>query len=266
MIRCILSCLLGALLGPFALAADGGATAQDPPALAEHEPYVATLVVRNPHDRAVRVDRTDASCSCARLELATTFLLPRAETTLELVVDNANRSGEQRLGISLYLTDPDLDPIDLAVRWTVRPDVAVDVLAPATDSLARPASAFRDVYRFATKVRPDELHTLRKRIRLESPAESAPPGGLRIEGVEYAGDLWRFEPTVQADGSVLLTATARDASAAVAEGLREEVATVLTNHPRKARITLRFITYIGKDAGKVVLDPDSAQNRVKRVE
>lgn len=247
------------------LAAFGVAIAVDEaPLVPEHQPYAAQLVVRNPHDKAVKIARVEASCSCAKQELGTTFLLPLASTVLDLVVDNTDRSGEQRLGITLYLSDPDLDPIELTAVWHVVPDVAVDSLSIATDTLARPDLAYRDIYRFSSKVRPDELHKLRKRLRLFSPPESAPEGGLRILGIEYAGDLWAFTPLVQADGSILFTATARDPAATVSDGLREEVATILTNHPRKPRIALRFITYIGKDAGAVVIDPDSATNKVKR--
>jgi hypothetical protein len=32
---------------------------------------------------------------------------------------------------------------------------------------------------------------------------------------------------------------------------------VLTNHAKKSRIPLIFITYVGKDAGSVAFDPDS---------
>ena len=247
------------------LAACGVAIAvDDAPLVPEHQPYAAHLVVRNPHDKAVKITRVEASCSCAKQELGTTFLLPLASTMLDLVVNNADRSGEQRLGITLYLSDPNLDPIELTAVWHVVPDVAVDSLSIATDTLARPDPAYRDIYRFPTKVRPDELHKLRKRIRLSSPPESTPEGGLRILGIEYTGDLWAFTPLVQADGSILFNATARDPAATVSEGLREEVATILTNHSHKPRIALRFITYIGKDAGAVVLDPDSATNKVKR--
>ncbi len=234
------------------------------PKMPEHQPYTARLMVHNPNDKAVKVARIEASCSCAKQELGTTFLLPHATTTLDLVVDNANRSGDQHLGVTLYLSDPDLDPIEVVTRWHVQADIAVDSLATAVETLARPALAFRDIYRFPAKVRPDELHKLRKRIRLESPAETAPVDGLRVLGIEYVGDLWRFTPQSQADGSILLLADARDVDGVVSEGLREEVATVLTNHPHKPRIALRFITYIGKDAGAVVLDPDSLDAKLQR--
>ena len=247
------------------LGALGVAVAADQlPLVPEHQPYTARLAVRNPHDKAVKIARVDASCSCAKQELGTTFLLPLASTTLDLVVDYSARSGDQRLGITCYLSDPNLDPIELTVLWRVQADIAVDSLTAAADPLARPELAYRDIYRFPSKVRPDELHKLRKRIRLASPPESAPKDGLRVLGVEYAGDLWRFTAQDQSDGSILLTAVARDVDAAVSDGLREEVATVLTNHLHKPRIALRFITYIGKDAGAVVLDPDSSREKVKR--
>lgn len=242
----------------------GSLVAAELPTLPEHQLYVARLEVTNPHDRAVKVARVEASCTCAKQELGTTFLLPKATTTLDLAVDNASRSGDQRLALSIFLTDPELDPIELVATWTVRPDVAVDALPPGADSQTRPEPAYRDVYRYLSKVRPDELRKLGKRIRLASPADAAPAGGLRVLEVEYSGDLWRFTPQTQADGSILLTAAARDPDAVVEVGLREEVATVVTNHPHKPRIALRFITYLGKDAGAVVIDPDSAERKVKR--
>lgn len=261
MTRCVL--LLLAILSCASAATEASGSAEAP-VLPEHEPYAPRLVVRNPNDRAVKVARVEASCTCARQELASSFLLPRATTTLDLVIDNASRSGAQRLGVTIYLTDPELDPIELVAQWQVRPDVAVDALPPGADSLVRPDPTYRDVYRYLAKVRPDELHKLGKRIRLSSPPEGAPADGLRVLGVEYAGDLWRFAPTEQADGSILITASARDPEMMPADGLREEVVTVLTNHPRKPRIDLRFITYVGKDAGAVVIDPDAAGDKAKQ--
>ncbi len=230
----------------------------DAPVIAEHQPLAVAITVRNPNDRAVKIDRLDSTCSCTQLEVRDRFLLPHAATTLDLVIDNHNRSGELRVGLSIYLTDPDLEPIEATALWTVVPTVAVDVIAPGGDPLQRPADvAYRDVYRFVAKERPDELARLNKRIRLWSPPESQPEGGLRVTGIDYAGTLWKFVPVVQSDGSTLITASALEPTATVAEGLREETATVHTNHPRKPTIDLRFIALIAKDAGSLVFDPDS---------
>ncbi|HYE06517.1 MAG TPA: DUF1573 domain-containing protein [Planctomycetota bacterium] len=229
------------------------------PVIAEHEPLAVAITIRNPNDRAVRVDRLDSTCSCTTLELRDRFLLPHATTTLDVVIDNHNRSGEIRVGLSIYLTDPDLEPIEATALWTVTPNVAVDVIPAGADSKQRPADiAYRDVYRFVAKERPDELARLNKRIRLFSPPDQQPEGGLRVTGIDYAGTLWRFEHAVQSDGSTLITATARDPATIIADGLREETATVRTNHPRKAAIDLRFIALIAKDAGSMVFDPDGA--------
>ncbi|MBA3845277.1 MAG: DUF1573 domain-containing protein [Planctomycetes bacterium] len=229
------------------------------PVIAEHEPLAVAITIRNPNDRAVRVDRLDSTCSCTVLELREEFLLPHATTTLDVVIDNRNRSGEIRVGLSVYLTDPDLEPIEATALWTVTPTVAVDVIAPGSDPKQRPADvAYRDVYRFVAKERPDELARLSKRIRLWSPPEQQPEGGLRVTAIDYAGTLWKFEHAVQGDGSTLITATAREPATVVAEGLREETATVRTNHPQKPTIDLRFIALIAKDAGSMVFDPDGA--------
>lgn len=227
------------------------------PVVAEAEHFRARITVQNPNDVAVRIDKLDATCSCAVLEVVDRFLLPHATTELVMEVDNANRSDIQRIGVSVYLTDPDLEPIEVVALWNVRAHVQVDVLSiPGIDPLARPPRAYQDIYRFPSKVRPDELHKLRKRIRLSCPAGEAPEGGLQVTGVEYAGPLWAFTPTVQSDGSVLLDGKAKD-GAVVADGIHDEAVVVLTNHPKKPRIPLVFITYVGKDAGAVTFDPDA---------
>ncbi len=229
------------------------------PVVPEHQPLAVAITIRNPNDRAVRVDRLDSTCSCTVLELRDRFLLPHATTTLDVVIDNHNRSGEIRVGLSVYLTDPDLEPIEATALWTVTPTVAVDVIAAGADPKQRPADvAYRDVYRFVAKERPDELARLNKRIRLWSPPGQQPDGGLRVTAIDYPGTLWKFEHAVQSDGSTLITATARDPAAVIAAGLREETATVRTNHPGKAAIDLRFIALIAKDAGSMIFDPDGA--------
>lgn len=227
------------------------------PVVAESEIFHVRVTVQNPSDVAVRIDRLDATCTCAKLEVVNRFLLPHATTELVMEVDNRNRSAAQRIGVSLYLTDPDLDPVEVIVMWTVRAHVQVDSLAtPTTDSLTRPVKGSQDIYRFPSKTRPDELHKLRKRIRLSCPEGEAPEGGLQVTGIEYAGKLWQFTPTVQSDGSVLIEARGV-ADAVVDERVHDEEVVVLTNHPKKPRIPLVFITYVGKDAGAVAFDPDS---------
>lgn len=231
--------------------------AGDPgPELREAQPFAAQVTVRNPHDRGVKVERLDATCSCSRLALADKLLLPRGATTLDIAVDNRNRSGGQSLRITAYLTDPDLDPIEIDLRWRVRPAVAVDGVPPTGDPRERPESqAWRDVYKYVAHERPDELHRLRKRIRLACGEGEAPPGGLRIEGVDYAGSLWRFAAADQGNGSWLVTATARDPEAAVAEKVYDERAVIRTNHPDKPAIELILVATISKEAGRQALDP-----------
>lgn len=228
------------------------------PVVGESEPFRARIVVQNPNDVAVKIEKIDATCTCATLELTSHFLLPHGTAELVMEVDNHNRSAVQRIGVSLYLTDPDRDSIEVVALWTVRAHVQVDSLsAPTADPLARPARAFQDIYRFPSKGRPDELHKLRKRIRLSCPEGELPAGGLQVTGIEYAGKLWDFTPTMQADGSVLIDARGKADATGVEERIHDEEVVVLTNHPKKARIPLIFVTYVGKDAGAVAFDPDA---------
>jgi hypothetical protein len=233
--------------------------AEHAPVVSESEPFRTRIAVRNPNDVAVKVASIDATCTCATLDLADHFLLPHATTTLTVEVDGRNRSEAQRLGVSLYLSDPDLDAIEVVVLWTVRAHVQVDSLptTPGAETLARPPKNLQDIYRFAAKVRPDELRTLRKRIRLSCPPGEVPEGGLQVTGIEYTGSLYAFTPTAQADGSVLIEARGQDGGPPAAPGIHDEEAVVLTNHPRKPRIPLVFVTYVGKDAGSVGFDPDA---------
>ncbi len=229
------------------------------PTVAEHERYRAILQATNPYDRAVKIERVDSTCPCAlpSLDDDAYFILPHQTVPMSIEVDNANRSGRQDYDISLYLTDPAAEPIELTVSWVVVPDIQVDLIAPGADPLRQPEDrGFRDVYRYVAKTRPDELHRLSKRVRLACPDAAALPGGLQVTGVEYAGRLWAFTPQAQTDGSVLVLAAARDpAMADPPLGLIDEKAVLLTNHPHKPRITLTFTAYIGKDAGTVMLDP-----------
>lgn len=227
------------------------------PVVGESTPFRHVLTVRNPYDRAVRVDRLDTTCSCSKLVIKDKFLLPKGETTLEIEVANVNRSGPQSVGVSLFLTDPDFVPIETKFWWQVEADVQVDGIAgDEADTLKRPANrAWHDVYRYSAKVRPDEMHRLLKRIRLSSPAGKAPEGGLKVLAIEYPGTVWKLTPLTQSDGSILITATAREPDADAKEGEFHETAIVRTNHPRKAAITLSFDVLISKQAGATAVDP-----------
>lgn len=221
------------------------------PVFAEHQPFTASITVRNPHDRAVKVDRLDASCTCMQLELAERFLLPLQATTMTIRVDNSNRSGPQRMGVSVYFTDPELEAVDVAAWWKVTEDVAVDAIAPLADPAQRPADlAWRDVYKFVDHERPDELARLRKRIRISSPTP-----GLELSGIDYAGSVWAFAQARQADGSWLVTATAKDPAAMLPEKTYDEKIVVRTNHPQKPMIAIQIVAIIDRNAGRAAVDP-----------
>jgi hypothetical protein len=221
------------------------------PSYAEHEPFTASIVVRNPHDRAVKVERLDASCTCMHLKLAEEFILPHQTTTLAISVDNRNRSGPQHMGVSIYLTDPELEAIDVQVWWRAVPDVAVDAIGPQADPLARPTDiAWQDVYKFVQNERPDELHRLRKRIRVQGRSAD-----FAVLGVDYGGEVWAFAPQRQSDGSWLITATARDPAGRLAEKTYDETVTVRTNDPDKPTFKLTFVAIISSQAGRQAIDP-----------
>lgn len=257
MMRLLLLCLCVAALAGADPINTNIATGMTPPVFAETVPFTTVITVQNPYDKAVRITEIDSTCTCARQDLGTRFLLPKATTTLDLEVDNANRSGQERLGITLYLSDPALEPIEVVALWEVRAHVQVDSLTGQTDTLTRPPRAFRDVYRYPSKVRPDELHKLGKRIRISSPEGQVPEGGLTITAIDCPSDLLRFTQTTQADGSILLEMTGNPEAKDVKEGVSEITVTLRTNHPQKAEIPLVFTQYIGKDAGQVVFDPNA---------
>jgi hypothetical protein len=226
------------------------------PWVRENEVFSADIALRNPYDRAVKVVKLDSTCECSRLELDERFLLPGASTVMHLSSKNANRSGEQKVSVSLYLSDPELEPIEVVARWNVRAAVLVDAIPPGKDPLPRPTDrAWQDIYRYVSKERPDELGRLRKRIRLASPEQEVPAGGLKVLGIDYPGTLWKFVPTTQADGSILITATARDPETEAKPGTYDEKVVVRTNHPDKAAITLRFLAIIDRQAGQRAVDP-----------
>lgn len=234
--------------------------AEHAPVLREVEPLVVAIPVRNPHDRAMKVKLLDPTCSCATLEIEPKFILPHEAATLRVAVVNKDRSGPQHVGVSVFLTDPDVDSIEVAVLWSVRACVQVDSIAPGQDPASRPADrGWHDIYRYPAKVRPDELERLKKRIRLSCPEGEVPAGGLKIDSIDYTGSLWRFVQVTQADGSVLITATARDPDKGIAEGEYTEAVTVHTNHPDKATIPLSFQVVVAKDAGARVVDPSTGK-------
>lgn len=256
--------ILASLLAAAALCAGDAVTVvnanvasrEQAPVITEGKPFQALITVRNPYQRAVHISKIDSTCSCTKLDLAGRFLIPGETTTLAVEVATAMRSGPQQIRTSLFTSDPELEAIEVYAWWTVRPTVAVDAIPPGQPAIERPEDvAWRDVYRFVVHERPDEPKRLRKRIRLESPPEEAPPGGLAIEGIDYPGTLWAFETKRQDNGSWLVTATARDQQGPLPEGKSSETAVVRTNHPAKPRIELRFDAFIDKEAGREAQDP-----------
>lgn len=226
------------------------------PTVRESEPFQARVTVRNPYDRAVRIARIDTTCACSKLELGSRFLIPGETTTLEVAAASAMRSGPQHVRISLFVSDPDLEPIEVWCWWNVREMVAVDAIPPGASPDERPDDqAWRDIYRFVAHERPDEPQRLRKRVRLSCPPEEVPPGGLRVEGIDYPGTLWTFASRQLSDAAVLVTATARDKEGPLPEGLHEETVVIRTNHPGKPRIELRFEAQLDTRAGRDPRDP-----------
>ena len=243
--------LLGPLLPGATLENENVSGPETAPVFAEHQPFTATITVRNPHDRAVKVDRLDASCTCMQLELGERFILPLQATTLTIRVDNANRSGPQRMGVSIYFTDPELEAVDVTAWWKVTEDVAVDAIAPLADPTVRPADlAWRDVYKFVDHERPDELGRLLKRIRISSPTP-----GLELAGIDYAGGVWAFVPAKQADGSWLVTASAKDPAGTLPEKTYDEKVVIRTNNPQKPAISVQMVAIIDRNAGRAAIDP-----------
>lgn len=232
------------------------ASAEQAPEVREGVPFKALVTVRNPYQRAVKVSKVDSTCSCTTLDLASRFLIPGETTTLSVEVASLRRSGPQQIRASLFLSDPELEPIEVHCWWTVLPAVAVDAIPPGQPALERPADvAWRDIYRFVVHERPDEPRRLRKRIRLWSPPAYAPPGGLKIEGIDYPGTLWAFAIADQGNGSFLITATARDQEGPLPTGSTSEKVVVRTNHPDKPRIELQFDAAIDLEAGRETQDP-----------
>jgi hypothetical protein len=232
------------------------ASADVAPTVREGEVFKAHITVQNPYKRAIKVARLDSTCSCSKLELASSFLIPGETTILELAAASDKRSGPQNVRVSLFVSDPDLEPIEVWCWWNVREAVSVDAIPPGALALDRPAdTAWRDIYRFVAHERPDEPQRLRKRIRLASPAEETPPGGLRVEGIDYTGTLWAFATHMQENGAILITATARDQQGPLPSGLHQETVVIRTNHPYKPRIELHFEVLLDMQAGRDPRDP-----------
>lgn len=254
--RPLLVLLLAALLAAAEVVNANVASPELAPLLRENEPFHALVTVRNPYPRAVRITEIDSTCACSKLELASRFLIPGETTTLEIHTDNLRRSGLQRLRVSLFVSDPELEPIEVWCWWRVREIIAVDALPPGAPTDARPAeAAWRDVYRFVAHERPDEPQRLRRRIRLSCPPEETPPEGLAIERIDYDGQVWQFRPQTLDRHSVLILATARDAQSPLPEGQYSETVTIVTNHPDKRDIVLHFETIIDRQAGRAAIDP-----------
>jgi hypothetical protein len=153
------------------------------PTVPEIQPFKTAISVLNGNDRAVRIKLVDSTCTCTTLELRDHFLLPGARTTLDVEVPSRNRSGPQAVRVSLFLSDPELEPIEVNVWWSVRASVQVDAVPPASDPLERPADRqWQDIYRYLATTRWDEPQTLRKRIRLSCPEGESPEGGLKVLG------------------------------------------------------------------------------------
>ncbi len=244
-------------LGPVLINTDA-ASPETAPVVRENVAFHTDITVVNPYDRAVRVKMLDATCSCAQLDLADHFLLPHGHTVLHVAVENANRSGPQDVHVSIYLSDPEFEPIEVAVLWTVLASVQVDAIPPGADPLPRPQDrAWQDIYHFVVQERPDEPQRLRKRIRLSCPAGQVPPGGLKVTGIDYPGTLWQFVPRQQSDGSWLVLAKANDKLATMPVGELHEQAVIHTNHPDKSAITLYFDSSITPEAGRAHQDPDA---------
>ena len=233
------------------------ASPEEAPEVRETQPFTTTISILNANDRAVRVKLIDSSCTCTQLELRDHFILPGERTKLDVTVPSKDRSGPQSVHVSLFLSEPDYQPIEVDVLWKVRACVQVDAIAPGTDPRERPADkAWQDIYRYVVEERPDEPNRLRKRIRMSCPPEELPAGGLQILGIDYPGTLWRFTPTTQSDGSILISATAQVGDeGTLAVGDHKETVVVRTNHPDKPKIELEFQTFVSKDAGQRAVDP-----------
>ena len=218
--------------------------------LREDQPFIREDVLSNPYDRAIRIELLDSTCVCQELHLTQRFLLPGAETTLRMRVENRNYSGLLDRQVILYHNDPELEPLVVPATWQVVPLVSVDLIPPHLASAAeRPESgAFRDVYRYLTDTRPGELAQQRKIIRIGCPPETMPDGGLELVEIDNQTALWGFEKRRLDMRTWLLIATGRDEQPA--EKRYQESLILRTNQSSKERIELWFETVVRHDAGR----------------
>ncbi|NRA40170.1 MAG: DUF1573 domain-containing protein [Planctomycetes bacterium] len=213
--------------------------------LREHQNFKQQFTVTNPHDRAVRVERIDTTCSCIEKKLHKYFLLPGESTLIDVQVANQYYSGLRTHKIWLYVTDPELEAIEIRSAWTVLEDIAVDLIKE--DPKQRPADKrYRDIYRYISNVKPDEAKRLKKYIRLYTP--DTLDGGLSIE-TQYSGNIWAFQTKIIDAHTVLVIAKARDATAVLTEGMFQEQLQLTSNHPQKQEINLDFFTSVDPNAG-----------------
>ena len=213
--------------------------------LREHEDFVHTFTVRNPYERAVRIEKTDTSCTCIEFELSDKFLLPGESCELKVRVSNKFYSGPRKYKVWLYLSDPEYAPLLIRTDWTVKEDVAVDLII--NDPSKRPENKkYRDIYRYLAHVRPDEAKRLRKYVRLTTPDQIA--GGFQVTP-SYDGKIWTFTTKTLDAHSVLLIAKAKDPKAKLETGLFQEIVRLETNHPKKSSFELQFFSNIDEKAG-----------------
>ena len=221
----------------------------DLPTVPEHEPYRVTKTLHNPYDRAVKIVHIDTTCACSHLEPASRFILPRESIPVEIAVDNKQLSGPQSQTIAFELSDPECERLLIKLEWNVIPDVTVDLQPPNGPFDQRPeAIGLRDVYAYTEESRPGEMTRKRKVIRLTTPADQAPEGGLQVSEVRYAGKLWGFTVRQQAPDAVLIVADGQETTTANSGKFSEEV-TLITNHPHKPEISLLFHTAIDEQVG-----------------
>lgn len=213
--------------------------------LREHQDFVHTFTVQNPYERAVRIDKTDTSCTCIEFELSDKFLLPGESCQLKVRVSNAFYSGPRKYKVWLYLSDPEYAPLLIRTDWTVKEDLAVDLII--NDPSKRPENKkYRDIYRYVAHVRPDEAKRLRKYVRISTPDQLE--DGLQVTP-HYDGQIWSFTTKTLDAHSVLLIAKAKDPSAQLETGLFQEIVRIETNHPHKSNFELQFYSNIDDKAG-----------------
>lgn len=215
------------------------------PVLREHETFKRQYTVTNPFERAIRVERVDTSCKCIEQKLHKEFLIPGESTLLDIQIENDFYSGPRRHKVWLYVTDPELEAIEIVGKWIVKANIIVDLIKE--DPSQRPADKrYRDIYRYTSNVKPDEGKRLKKYIRMNTPDDIE--GGLQITPT-YTGNIWAFSTKTLDPHTVLLIATARDPKAVMKEGLFQEDLIITSNHPHKKTFTLEFVTSVDKNAG-----------------